>query len=46
MYNNSQMTKVELIKLSRELEQVEITYKKLSEIDESKKVFCAYGKIQ
>lgn len=45
MYNNSQMTKVELIKLNKELEQVEITYKKLSELDESKKVFCSYGRV-
>lgn len=45
MYNNSQMSKAELIKLNRELEQTRITLKKLSEIDPSKDVFCSFGYI-
>lgn len=36
MYNNSQMSKAELMKLNRELEQTQITLKKLSELDPSK----------
>ncbi|KNB42183.1 hypothetical protein JH06_5167 [Blastocystis sp. subtype 4] len=43
MYNNSQMSKAELMKLNRELEQTQITLKKLSELDPSKDIFCSFG---
>ena len=39
------MSRVELSKLKRELEQAEITYKKLSELDSSEKVFCSFGRL-
>lgn len=44
MYNNSQMSRVDLSKLKRELEQAEITYKKLTELNSSEKVFCSFGR--
>ena len=43
MYNNSQMSKAELMKLNRELEQTQITLKKFSELDPSKDIFCSFG---
>lgn len=43
VYNNSQMSKAELMKLNRELEQTQITLKKLSELDSSKDIFCSFG---
>lgn len=43
MYNNGQISKAELLKLTRELEETKITLNKLKELDADKKVFCAYG---
>lgn len=43
MYNNFEMASTDLSKLNLQLDTYKISMKKLTEIDESKDVFCRYG---
>lgn len=43
MYNNYEMATTDLSKLNLQLETYKISMKKLTEMDESKDVFCRYG---